>query len=93
MRTLAVAVTIYAIACGSYLAAQDAPAAPQPRYTAAEMRMRIAGHDVVCALADGTERRMNQTVTVDGIAYRCAVILDENLRPTGVAWTPVSPLP
>jgi hypothetical protein len=57
------------------------------------MLKRIAGHDVVCALADKTERLMNQTVTVDGTTYRCAQVLDENLRPIGVAWTRVLPEP
>jgi hypothetical protein len=93
MKKLPVIVTIWAVACGSSLAAQEAPASPKPQYTSVEMRMRIAGRTVTCALADGTERRMNETVTVDGVTYRCAVVLDENLRPTGVAWTPVLPQP
>jgi hypothetical protein len=94
-----VVVFVAAVALGSYVSAQDKPAAPKPLYTAAEMRKHVRGiaaggapvsaDTPVCILSDKTVHRVNTTATIAGKAYRCVTVLDENLEPAGTAWTPV----
>ena len=67
---------------------------PKPPYTSDAMLRRISdGSTMTCVLPDKTTRVVNTTVTVDGKTYRCVEVLDNNLRPNGVAWTLVLPQP
>ena len=90
MKQLAALVIICTVALGN-LFAQDKPTVVgKPRYAAAEMRKRISGDiPVTCVLADKTQYRVDTTVAVAGKMYRCVTVLDENLQPSGAAWTPV----
>ena len=91
MRQLAALAIICTVALGNYLFAQDKPTVvDKPRYTAADMRKRISGDiPVTCVLADKTQYLVDTTVAVAGKTYRCVRVLDENLQPSGAAWTPV----
>jgi hypothetical protein len=94
MKQLAALVIICAVALGTTSSPTDAQDKPtvvgKPRYTAAEMRKRISGGiPVTCVLADKTKYLVDTTVAVAGKTYRCVTVLDENLQPSGAAWTPV----
>jgi hypothetical protein len=90
MRMLSVVVLVGAIALGSYASAQDKPVVvSKPRYTADAMRKKISGETpVTCRLADKTEHPVTTAVAFAGKTYRCVMVLDENLKPAGAAWTP-----
>jgi hypothetical protein len=91
MKQLAALAIICTAVFGTYLFAQDKPTVVgKPRYTAADMRKRISGELVAaCVLADKTQHLVDTIVAVAGKTYRCVTVLDENLRPSGAAWTPV----
>jgi hypothetical protein len=91
MKPLAALVIICTVASGICLFAQDqATVVGKPRYTAADMRKRISGETpATCVLADKTTYLVGTTVALAGKTYRCVTVLDENLKPSGAAWTPV----
>jgi hypothetical protein len=95
MRMLTAVVIAGAFACGGYLSAQDTPASSRPIYTPEAMMRRIAGprvaghNPVTCVAPDATERSVGMTLTAGGRVFRCVQVLDETLKPLGVAWTPV----
>ena len=96
MRMLALTVLVSTVPFAGVVSTQDTPA-PKPIYTAETLPERIRQEaarsrpaSAKCVLPDKTEHGVNLTVWVKGQAYRCVEVLDENLQPRGVAWTPVS---
>lgn len=95
MRMVPAVVVVGAFACGGYLSAQDTPASSKPVYTPEAMMRRIAGqriaghNPVTCVAPDKTERSVGMTLAAGGRVFRCVQVLDETLKPLGVAWTPM----